>query len=147
MPVPDPLAVHLLTAFAVVVVLLTRRVLGRRSTSARQGPRHGHGVSPWLLDVHTGAGLAGGLLWVVFLLVDQDGATWHSLLGVVGLGLWWITGWAGLLLLGRWLPSRGRHSDARDRGWFVGLGLALLGHLGVAASAVVFTLAYLSGSV
>ncbi|WP_028472316.1 hypothetical protein [Nocardioides alkalitolerans] len=138
---PLSLTVYVLTAFATLVVVVTRRRL------RAGGDRHGHGVSSLVLGVHTWAGLAAAVLWTVFLLLPYDGAVWHSLLGLAGLGLWWTTSWFGLLLLGRWLPSRGRHSDDRDAGWFVGLGLSLLGHLGLAASAVAFTWGYLTNAV
>lgn len=139
--VPLPLTVYVLTVFTTLVVLVTWRRLG----SGRD--RRGHGVSSLVLGAHTWGGLVGAVLWGVFLALPYDGAVWHSLLGLAGLGLWWATSWFGLLLLGRWLPSRGRHSDERDAGWFVGLGLSLLGHLGLAASAVVFTWAYLNNAV
>ncbi|WP_447644815.1 hypothetical protein [Nocardioides zeae] len=139
-PVPSSLAVYALTVFCAVVVVLTRWILG-------SGRSPGHGVSPLVLGAHTGAGLLGTVVWTAFILIPADGEAWHSALGAVGLGAWWVTGWFGVLLLGRWLPSRGRHSDARDRRWFVGLTTALVGHVGVLVSGVVFTLGYLFGAV
>ncbi|MDT9594041.1 hypothetical protein RDV89_13240 [Nocardioides zeae] len=141
-PVPDTFLVYVLTVFSVVVVAATRWVL-----SPSRAGGHGHGVSPGLLNVHTAAGVVGAVLWCGFLSLPFDGETWHSLIGVLGLGGWWITGWFGLLLLGRWLPSRGRHSDAQDHGWVLPFVVALVGHVGVALSAVVFTLGYLFATV
>lgn len=140
---PDPVLVHALTVFAVLVVLVTRQVLpasGRRI-------RHGHGVSPLLRALHFRVGLAASLLWMLFLVLPGNGSTWHSLLGLAGLGAWWVTGWVGLFLLGRWLPSRGRRSHESDRGWILRFLVSVVGHVGVALSTVVFTLAYVLGVV
>lgn len=140
---PDPLVVYVLTVFSTVVVLVTRQVLA----AGGKRIRHGHGVSPLLRSLHFRVGLAAVALWGAFLSIPQDGKTWHSLLGLAGLGCWWVTGWVGLFLLGRWLPSGGRHSDDRDAGWLARFGLSLVGHVGLALSTVVFTLGYVLGTV
>lgn len=142
MPIPPPLAVYLLTAFALAVVLGTRQVL--RGAGRRVRP--GHGVSPTLLRTHTGVGLLAAVLWIAFLTIRADGQSWHSLMGVVGLAGWWITSWVGLLLLGRWLPTRGRHSEAGTR-WVGPFLVAAVAYVGVAVASGGFTLAYVFGSV
>lgn len=145
MPIPPPpasLVVYLLTAFSVLVVVITRQLLGGQGRRVRPG----HGVSRSVLNLHSYAGGIAAVAWVVFLAVPADGRTWHSLLGVFGLAAWWVTGWAGLFLLGRWLPSRGRHSDL-DGGWIVGFLAAAAAYGGVAVASIAFTLAYVFGSI
>lgn len=134
--------VWLLTALGALVVVLTRLRLRDRET------RGHHAVSRGLLNVHTGAGVAALLAWSYFL-IGGDGAPAYDLAGVIGLGLWWLTSLAGLGLLARWLPSRGRHAatDAGDRRWTGGAGPSLLAHLGTFAATLVFTYAYVTGAV
>jgi hypothetical protein len=75
--------------------------------------------------------------WVVYLVGTND------LVGVVGLAFWWLTTLAGLLILLRWLPSRGRHaSAARDDTWSEGPGLSVLAHIGMFVGVLVFTWFY-----
>ena len=67
-----------------------------------------------------------------------------TLLGLVGLVLWWVVALAGLLILARWLPARGRHASAAvEDSWSSGPGLSVLGHVGMVVGVVVFTYAYL----
>ncbi len=55
---------------------------------------------------------------------------------------------AGLLILGRWLPSRGRHAaDATSDTWSEGPGLSVLAHVGMLVGVIVFTWAYLVAAV
>jgi len=125
------LLTYVLTAGCALVVVLTRRVL--------------HGLVPRrLLDLHTGFGGAAVVLWLLFLVLPGD----QALLGVVGLGCWWIASAVGLLLLTRWLPrrgSRGKRAGAQDR---VGAPwLSVLAHVGVFVAALWFTLAYVTSRV
>ena len=53
-----------------------------------------------------------------------------------------------LLLLGRWLPTRGRHADDKATdSWGSGPGLSVLAHVGMLVGVVVFTYAYLTSAV
>ena len=135
--------VYTLTALAGVVVVLTRIRLG--------GDKAGAGrlqISKTLLNTHTIAGLAALMTWTVFLVTgagDKDG---NSLIGIVGLALWWVTAIAGLTILVRWLPSTGKHSAAAvlDE-WSEGPGLSILAHVGLLVGVSVFTWAYLTSAV
>lgn len=137
-----PVIVYVLTALAAVVVVLTRlRMRGG------QGAGRAH-VGQRLLDVHTGAGVLALVVWTVFLLAPESSAAGSSTVGIVGLGLWWVVTVAGLLVLVRWLPSRGRHaSEARQDTWSEGPGLSVLAHVGMLVGVLVFTVAYLTSAV
>ena len=137
--------VWVLTALAALVVVLTRLRLRRSATG---GGRTDIARGP--VAVHSGAGAAALVAWVTLLAAGdtlaEDAAT---LLGLVALVLWWVVVGAGLLLLTRWLPSRGAHASpeaARDS-WVAGPWLSLLAHLGMLGGVVVFTYAYLVSAV
>ena len=67
-----------------------------------------------------------------------------SLVGIAALVLWWIVALAGLLILLRWVPARGKHAAAAvEDSWSEGPGLSILGHLGMVVGVIVFTYAYL----
>ena len=138
------IVVYVLTALAAVVIVLTRLRLGRGGEGAgrldiAQGP----------VLVHSLAGVAALVLWVLFLVTDgrlSEGTV--SLIGIAAVLLWWIVALAGLLILVRWLPSRGKHAaDATEDTWSEGPGLSLLGHLGMVVGVAVFTYAYLFDTV
>jgi len=119
--------VYVLTALAAVVVVLTRLRLIKDSAAGRH--QVGHGI----LNVHTFCGVLALVGWGVYLV------------GVAALAFWWLTTFAGLLILLRWLPSRGRHATgARDDTWSEGPGLSVLGHVGMLAGVLVFTWYYVS---
>ena len=90
--------------------------------------------------------LLAALVAVVFLVAGDsvsEGAA--TLLGLAALVLWWVVALAGLLILTRWLPTRGRHAaDATEDSWSSGPGLSVLGHVGMVVGVAVFTYAYLS---
>jgi hypothetical protein len=137
--VPLSVIVYVLTALAAVVVVLTRARLrgGRGAGRAYVGRR--------LLSVHTVAGVLAVVLWLVFLLLPDD-TSYGSTIGIVALGLWWVTALAGLMVLLRWLPSHGKHSsEASEDSWSDGPGLSVLAHVGMFVGVIVFTYAYLSG--
>ena len=76
------------------------------------------------------------VLWVAFLVTGND----HSWAGVVALFFYWLTALVGLLILMRWLPSRGRHaSGTADDSWSEGPGLSVLAHVGMLVGVFVFT--------
>ncbi len=129
--------VYILTGLAAVVVVLTRLRLGGGGGAGRLETGSG------LLTLHTVAGSLALLTWVVYLVADEDAALGGSLVGIIALTFWWVTTVAGLLVLVRWLPSRGKHADeAREDTWSEGPGLSLLAHVGMLAGVLVFTYAY-----
>lgn len=128
--------VWLLSLLGVVVVALTRVRLGAPDSAGRKK------VSPLVLNVHTGAGALAAATWFSFLLFGSSG------LGTVALLLWWVTTVAGLGLLLRWLPSRGRHVDHGDEDdWAEGPGLSVLAHLGMLVGVIVFSWVFATGVV
>lgn len=128
--------VYVLTALAAVVVLLTRLRLGREGGAGRLQMGRG------LVNAHTGAGVLALVLWIVFLVGGND------TIGIVALAAWWVVVVAGLLILVRWLPSRGKHaSDGQEDSWSEGPGLSLLAHVGMLVGVVVFTWAYLTSGI
>ena len=129
--------VYVLTALAAVVVVLTRLRLGRGDGGAGR-LQMGQG----LVNVHTVAGAIALVTWVAFLVVGND------VLGIVALAFWWVVVVAGLGILVRWLPSRGKHaSHGREDGWSEGPGLSVLAHVGMLVGVGVFTWAYLTSAV
>ena len=125
--------VYVLTALAAVVVVLTRLRLTKEAAAGR------HEVGLGILNVHTAFGVLALVGWVVYLVGAND------LVGIVALAFWWLTTFAGLLILLRWLPSRGRHATAaRDDTWSEGPGLSVLAHVGMLVGVMVFTWFYVS---
>lgn len=134
--------VYVLTALAGVVVVLTRLRLRDEEGAGR------HKVGTGLLNVHTVAGVLALGTWVVFLVAPDDTVAGGALVGIVALGLWWVVVICGLLLLVRWIPSRGRHaSGAIEDTWSEGPGLSVLAHVGLLVGVLIFTWAYLTSAV
>jgi hypothetical protein len=127
-----------LTVLAGVVLLLTRVRLANEDGEAAGRIS----IPKSVLNLHTIAGVPALLLWVAFLLTDME------LLGWVALVLWWVTVLAGLLVLARWLPAKGRHSSgpATDR-WGEGPGLSVLAHVGLLVGVAIFTVFLALGKV
>ena len=117
-----------LTVLATVVVVLTRVRLAKDEGAGRIS------IPGALLNLHTIAGVPAVLLWGAFLVT---GTLW---MGWVALLLWWVTVVAGLLILARWLPAKGRHASgpASDT-WSEGPGLSILAHVGLLVGVAVFT--------
>jgi len=89
-----PWLIYLLTALALVVVVLTRvRLRGSRRRVGRLQ------TSPVVLHVHTVAGLLGVGTWTAFLLSGIGEGKGDSEVGIVALGLLWVTVVAGLMIL------------------------------------------------
>jgi hypothetical protein len=128
-PVTVENLVWMLTALAAVVVMLTR---SRLISSSKQA-----GVSespPELLGAHTAVGVVALAAWIAWL----SGAA--RPVGVVGIGLLWVEVAIGLMILARWLPSRGRHATgATGDGWAHGPWLSVLGHGGLFLGISFFT--------
>ena len=123
-----------LTALGAVVVLITRVRLGG---TVVDGTGHGagrHGYSATLLRLHTVVGVITLIGWVVALI------TGRREIALVILAGWWLLTVIGLLLLARWLPSAGKHSeDAQSDAWGSGAGLSVLGHVGMLLGVGYFT--------
>lgn len=119
----------LLTGLGGVVVLLTRiRLGGEERVSGVTS------VSHRVLGVHTVIGAITFVVWVAALV------TGRRELVLAGLAGWWIVTIAGLLLLARWLPSGGRHSEGKATdAWGKGAGLSTLGHIGMLIGVGYFT--------
>ena len=110
--------VYILTGLAAVVVVLTRLRLGKQESGAGRVS-----VGSALLNVHTVAGVLALIVWVTYLLAAEDTPMGGELAGIVGLALWWIVTLAGLLILVRWIPSRGRHATTgTEDSWSEGPG-------------------------
>ena len=130
--------VYVLTALAAVVVILTRLRLGREGGGAGRVS-----VGGGLLAVHTVTGVLALVVWVAYLYAEEGTALGGELAGIIALALWWIVALAGLLILVRWLPSKGRHSTAAvEDSWSEGPGLSILAHVGMLVGVLVFTWAY-----
>ena len=133
---PEPVVI-VLTVLSAVVIVLTRLRLSQ-SRAAGQ-----HQVGMGTVNAHSACGVVGLLLWVVFLATGHD----MSLVGVVALFFYWLTALLGLLILLRWVPSRGRHASAgTDDRWSDGPGLSILAHVGMLVGVVVFTWFYATQS-
>jgi len=134
--------VYVLTGLALVVVVLTRLRMGKGQGAGRVY------VGTLLLNMHTGAGLLAIVSWVVFLLAGEDSTLGSPLVGIISLAFWWIVTICGLLMLVRWLPSRGKHSsDGFQDSWSEGPGLSVLAHVGMLVGVCIFTFAYLTSAV
>jgi len=135
--------VYILTGLAAVVVILTRLRLGKSEGGAGRV-----NVGTALLNVHTFAGVLALAVWVTYLLASENAPLGGELAGIIALGLWWIVAVAGLLILVRWLPSRGRHATkAVEDTWSEGPGLSVLAHVGMLVGVLVFTYAYANSHV
>jgi len=125
--------VYALTLLSAGVVVLTRFRLSGCDTAGQ------HRVGMSWVNGHTGSGAVALLLWAFFLVTGHD----RSLVGVVALFFFWLTALVGLMILLRWLPSRGKHaSRVADDGWLEGPGLSILAHVGMLVGVVVFTWFY-----
>jgi hypothetical protein len=135
--------VYVLTPLAAVVVVLTRlRLSGDGSAAGRLQ------ISRRLLRLHTVAGSLALVLWVLFLAFPADSLLGGSAVGIVALGLWWVTTVVGLLVLARWLPARGKHAQpAATDSWSKGPWLSGLAAGGLLVGTRVFTYAYLRSAV
>jgi len=130
--------VYILTALAGVVVVLTRLRLGKQEGGAGRVS-----VGATLLNLHTVAGTLALVVWVAYLVAEEETALGGELAGIIGLALWWVVTLTGLLILVRWVPSRGRHAtSAKEDTWSEGPGLSILAHVGMLVGVLVFTYAY-----
>ncbi|SRR6266508_1035457 len=127
----------LLTGLGFAVVVLTRARLG--------GDERRSGVSSInraALTVHTFVGLLAIGVWIAALVTHRHALILPALAG------WWIVTIAGLTLLIRWLPSGGRHSEAKAvDAWSQGAGLSALAHIGMLVGVCYFTFVGLTGRI
>jgi hypothetical protein len=129
--------VYALTFLSAVVVVLTRVRLSQDSAAGQ------HQVGMGTVNMHTGLGAVAVVLWVFFLVTGHD----MSLVGVIALFFYWLTALVGLMILFRWVPSRGKHaSGTTDDTWSEGPGLSILAHVGMLVGVVVFTWFYATQS-
>jgi hypothetical protein len=125
--------VYALTFLSAVVVGLTRIRLSQAQAAGQ------HQVGMGTVNAHTAFGVVALVTWVVFLVSGHD----LSLVGIVGLFFYWLTALIGMLILLRWIPSRGKHaSDSADDSWSEGPGLSILAHAGMVVGVCVFTWFY-----
>lgn len=123
---------YLLTALAAVVVVLTRVRLRSDRAAGRLS------VSTAVTNVHTVAGTVAIGLWAAMLVTGEEALGWGAL------PVWWVTVGAGLLVLVRWLPAKGKHSSGPVAdSWGEGPGLSILAHIGMLVGVSIFT-AYLA---
>lgn len=135
--------VYILTALAAVVVVLTRLRLGGDGGGAGRVS-----VGPTLVNAHSVVGAIALVLWLVFLVADEETALGGGTAGILALAFWWLTVLAGLLILVRWLPSGGKHASGTQKdSWSEGPGLSVLAHVGMLVGVLVFTFAYLTSAV
>lgn len=129
--------VYVLTALAAVVVVLTRVRLRKQEGAGRVS------VGAGLLNVHTVVGGLALVAWTTYLVAPEDSSAGGPVVGIVALALWWVVTVAGLLILVRWLPSKGRHATvAQQDSWSEGPGLSVLAHVGMLVGVLVFSYAY-----
>jgi hypothetical protein len=129
--------VDVLTFLSAVVVVLTRMRLSRPRAAGQ------HQVGMGTVNMHSVFGVVALALWLVFLVTGHQ----MSLVGVVALFFYWLTALVGLMILLRWVPTRGRHASAgAGDSWSQGPGLSFLAHLGMLVGVVVFTWFYATRS-
>ncbi len=132
---------YILAGLGLVVVVLTRIRLRKQDAAGRAR------VPASLLNLHTGCGLIGLGAWVTYLVAPEDSSAGSAVVGIVALGFLWVVGLTGLLILLRWLPTRGRHADAvGEDSWSDGPGLSVLAHVGMFVGVCIFTIGYMLGS-
>lgn len=127
--------VYLATALVAVVVALTwLRLRAADLHTGRFVPR-----------LHVIAGLVGLVVWVVFLVFPVGSPLGSSLAGVVGLFFLWLVVVAGIFLMVRWLPSRGKHAGAGNhRRGGTGPALSVVVHMSTLVLVVWLTWAYVT---
>ncbi len=107
--------------------------------------RNSHGSVA--LFLHTWLGLIGVATWLTFVFAPDDNVLGGALMGVIGLGCWWVVSLAGFVLTFQHLPRRGhgkRVADVADdpSSWTASPWLSALLHLAVFGIALWFTWIY-----
>lgn len=130
--------VWVLTALALLVVVLTRLRLSARSdqSGATRVPQD-------VVNGHSLVGILAVLVWVGYL--RRVGDQLNNVVGAVSMLLWWIEVVLGLLILARWRGGSGRHAtDRRGDGWTDGPWLSVLAHVGMLVGVVCFTVLFVT---
>jgi hypothetical protein len=137
-PVNVEVAIWILTALALLVVVLTRLRLSARAEQSGVAR-----VPQSVVNGHTIVGLLAVLTWVGYLI--RVGSELNPVVGGVSLVLWWIEAVLGLLILARWRPVRGRHATGpRGDSWGSSPWLSALAHVGMLVAACSFTALFVS---
>ncbi|HQR25606.1 MAG TPA: hypothetical protein PLP61_01090 [Nocardioides sp.] len=132
---------YILAVLGLVVVVLTRIRLRKERVAGRTH------VPSLVVNLHTVLGLVGMGLWIAYLAAPGDSPLGSPLLGIIALACLWVVAVCGLLILARWLPSRGRHvSEVTEDSWSDGPGLSVLAHVGMVVGVAVFTVGYMVGT-
>ena len=139
----NPMLITLvLTVLAAVVVVLTRVRLANDDGGAGR-----ISIPQGLLNTHTFAGVPALLLWVGYLVTARGDGSGSAPLGWLAILFWWVTVVAGLLILARWLPAKGRHAEGPQADtWGEGPGLSILAHVGLLVGVIIFTAFVATGS-
>ena len=130
--------VYVLTFLSAVVVVLTRRpaLAGAGRWPAPGGDGDGQR-----------AHRCGVVALVAVGVLPGRPATTARWSGSSRLFFYWLTALVGLLILMRWVPSRGKHaSGTTDDRWSEGPGLSVLAHVGMLVGVLVFTWYYATHS-
>ena len=128
-------AVWMLTALAAVVVMLTRSrlIATEKQSGVTETPRG-------LLNSHTALGGVALATWIAWLVGAPRLVGWGAVTA------WWVVVLIGLVVMARWLPTRGRHATgATDDGWAHGPWLSALGHIGMLLGIAFFTWVFVGG--
>lgn len=135
------LIAYVLVALGALVVVLTRIRM------RREGAAGAHQVPRGVVLGHTVFGVLGLVSWLAYLRTHGQDTTLgvdRELVGIVALACLWILSVLGLMILLRWLPSRGRHaSAATEDNWSDGPGLSVLAHVGMFLAVAFFTVSYM----
>jgi hypothetical protein len=132
---------YVLTGLGLVVVVLTRVRLRKEQVAGRSA------VPTLILNLHTFFGVVGLAIWVTYLVAPEDTPAGSPLTGIIALACLWIVALCGLLILLRWLPTRGRHASfVSEDTWSDGPGLSVLAHVGMFVGVSIFTIGYMLGS-
>lgn len=136
----DPMPVIISTVLLVLAVVLV--VLTRLRLASGEERASGHlDIPKSVVDAHTVVGSLAIVVWGTYLFFGVD---W--VVGFLGLLLWWGTTVIGLLILMRWMPSKGRHaSEGSGDSWTEGPWLSMVAHLGALVGAIVWTTFFVLG--
>jgi hypothetical protein len=103
---------------------------------------------------HLILGVLGVVVWGTFLAAPASSTAGGDLVGVVGLGFWWLVAIVGLLILARWRrPAAGGRRVGRHAGvggperWSQGPWLSILAHGGMVVCVAIMTWAYVTQKV
>lgn len=128
--------IWILTAVCAVVVVATPFRLRREATHG--GIRIGRGVQ----RIHTLAGVIAVLAWAALVHWGREVWLGDALMGVIGLAGFWITTFSGLMIMLRWLPTKGDTDRRSFADTLRGPVPSVIGHLAVLGATCYFCWAY-----